>query len=116
MFVQITSFESLNLLVLLPNLFQWCIILSQIVLQKDRFAVFKAKVTVKEHMVKIMTIYYVFWTADPFASKVGLVAHHHKLDYLVKRLDGTVVVKVTERLKIQWMFIWMISPQLLNLL
>ena len=41
--------ESLNLL--LPHLVWWCIIISQIVFQKDWFAVFK--VTVKDHIIKI---------------------------------------------------------------
>ena len=45
MFIQMMFSESLNLL--LPNLVWWCIILSQIVFQKDWFAVFKVKVTVK---------------------------------------------------------------------
>ena len=36
------------------------------------------------------------------AAKLGVVAHHYKLDCLVKRLDCAVVVKVkvTEGLKI----------------
>ena len=34
-----------------------------------------------------MTFWYIFWTADPFATKLGLMAHHHKVDCLVKRLD-----------------------------
>ena len=41
MFVQTISSESLNLL-----LVWWCIIMSQIVFQKDWFTVFKVKVTV----------------------------------------------------------------------
>ena len=49
MFVQMISSESLNLL--LPNLVWWCIIMSQIVFQKDWFAVFK--VTVKSNIIKI---------------------------------------------------------------
>ena len=36
-----------------PNLVFWCIILSQIVFQKDWFAVFKVKVTVKDYMIKM---------------------------------------------------------------
>ena len=38
---------------LLPNLVWWCIIMSQIVFQRDWFAVFKAKVTVKDNIIKI---------------------------------------------------------------
>ena len=51
MFVQIVFSESLNLL--LPNLVRWCIVKSRIVFQKDWFAVFKVKVTVKTNMIKI---------------------------------------------------------------
>ena len=60
--------------------------MSQIVSPKDWFAVFKVNITVK----------------DPFACKLSLMAHHHKVDCLVKRLDCSVVVKVkvTERLRI----------------
>ena len=52
MFVQMTFSESLNLL-LLPNLVWWCIIISQNVLQKDWFAVFKVKVTITDNIIKI---------------------------------------------------------------
>ena len=91
------SSESLNLL--LPKLVPWCIIMNQIVFQKPWFAVFKVKVTVKNHIIKIWLS--VFWTADPFATKLGLVAHHFKLNCLVKRLDCFVVinVKVTKKVK-----------------
>ena len=51
MFLQMIFSESLNLL--LPNLVWWCIIMSQIVFQKDWFAVFKIKDTVKDNMIKI---------------------------------------------------------------
>ena len=50
MFVQISS-ESLNLV--LPILVWWCIIMSQIVFQKDWFAIFKVKATVKDHITII---------------------------------------------------------------
>ena len=48
-----------------------------------------------------MTFYYVIWTADPFARKLGLMAHHHKVDCLKERLDCSVVVKdqVTEEVQ-----------------
>ena len=44
------SSEMLNLI--LPILVQWCIIMSQILFQKYWFAVFKVKVTVKDHVTK----------------------------------------------------------------
>ena len=63
-----------------------------------------------------MIFWCVFWAADPFATKLDLMAHHHKLDCLVKRLDCPVVVKVkvTKSSKFQWMFIRTISPQLIK--
>ena len=50
-FVQMIASELLNLLLL--NLVWWCITVSQIVFQKDWFAVFKVKVTVKDYIIKI---------------------------------------------------------------
>ena len=50
MFVQIFS-ETLNLS--LPNLEWWCIIMNQIVFQKDWFVVFKVKVTIMDNIIKI---------------------------------------------------------------
>ena len=97
--VQTTSFESLNLLQ--THLAWWCIIMSQIVFQKDLLAVFKVKVTVKDRIVKILLSNVSFWTASPFANRLGLMAHHHKLDCLVKRLDFSVVVKVNVKGKVQ---------------
>ena len=60
------SSKSLNLLQ--PNVVWWYIIVSQIVFQKDWFAVFKVKVTVKAHVIKI-------WISntDLFATKLGLI-------------------------------------------
>ena len=45
------SSESLNFLQ--PNLVWWCIIMSQIVFQTDWYAVFKIKITVKDHIIKL---------------------------------------------------------------
>ena len=45
--------------------------------------------------------YCIFWTADPFATKLDLMAHHHKLDFLVKRFDYSAVVKVRVTEKVQ---------------
>ena len=50
MFVQVTYSELLK--ILLPTLVWWCIIMSQIVFLKDRFSVFKVKVTVN-NIIKI---------------------------------------------------------------
>ena len=53
MFVQMISSETLNLL--LPNLVWWCIIMNQIIFQKDLFAVFKVKVVkIRDNIIKIL--------------------------------------------------------------
>ena len=41
-----------------------------------------------------MTFKHIFITADPFATKVRLMAHYRKLDGQVKRLDCSFVVRV----------------------
>ena len=38
---------------------------------------------------------------DPVAAKLGLMAHHYKLDCLLKRLDCSVVVKFKVTGKVQ---------------
>ena len=56
---------------------------------------FKVKVTVKDNIIKIYLFdITIIWIADPFATKLGLMAHHHKVDCLLKQLDYSVVVKV----------------------
>ena len=49
---------------------------SQIVFQKDWFAFFKIKVTVMDNIIKIYFLKYFILTADPFATKLGLMAHY----------------------------------------
>ena len=122
------------------NLVLWFIIMSQSVMQKDWFAIFKVKVTERAHMIKIwqfllyllnclcfcyklgLTVHYlklecfmlecfiekldccvqgqghgkisklnvcpddIFWIAEPFTTKLGLVVHHYEPDCLSKRL------------------------------
>ena len=50
---------------------------------------------------KNMTFKYVIWIVDPFATKLGLMVHHHKVDCLVKILDSSVVVQVKVTGKVQ---------------
>ena len=99
MFVQMMSSEMLNLLT--PSLVLWCIIMSQIVSQKRLVCCLQGQDHGEGSYNQKMTFWYVFWTADPFAPKLGLMAHHHKADCLVKRLGCSVVVKVkaTEKVK-----------------
>ena len=52
----------------------------------------------RAHMIKIW-LYYIFWTADSLGAKLGLMVHHHKPEYLVKKkkwitaFKGKVTVK-----------------------
>ena len=59
-------------------------------LSKKWFAVFKVKVTVKDNKIKKWLS--IFWNAGH--SELGLMAHRHELDCLVKRLDCSVVVQI----------------------
>ena len=54
MFVQLISSKSPN--IVFPNLVLWCTIMSQSVMQKDLFAIFKIKVTARAHYDQNMTI------------------------------------------------------------
>ena len=88
MFVHMISSEPLNFL--LPNVVWWCIIMSQIIFPKNWFAVFKIKVTMKNHLIKI-------WLSD--ISPELLLLFQLKLiwwhtDFFVKRLDCSVVATV----------------------
>ena len=50
MFARMISSKPPN--ILFPNLVLWCIIMSRSVMQKDWFAVFKFRVTVRAHLIK----------------------------------------------------------------
>ena len=54
-------------------------------MQINWFAIFKVKVTAKAHILRFDCFYYVFWASDPLATKLDLMVHHHKLEYLVKK-------------------------------
>ena len=84
MFVQMISAEMLNLF--LPGLVWWCSIMSQIVFQKDWFAVFKITIT---DMIKL-------WLFNILSEllillQLNLVWWHIIIKW---RLDCSVVVKV----------------------
>ena len=115
MFVQIISSKPPN--VLFPNLVLWFIIMSRSVVQKDWFAIFKVVVTARAHMIKIDNYYGVFWTADPFATKLGLIVYYHKPECFMKKLDCYVQGQGHSKIsKCQWIFVQIISSETLNLL
>ena len=66
---------------------------------------------------KNTSFYYIFWTADPFVTKLGFVIHYHKPEYFMKKLDCCVQDQGYSKIcKCQWMFVQMISYDSLNLL
>ena len=56
-------------------------------LQKAWFAIFKVKVVARAYMIKNDSFFYTFWTADPFATKFGLIVHYHKPEGHMEKLD-----------------------------
>ena len=79
---------------LLPNLIWWCIIMSQIVFQKDWLAVFKFKITVKDYINQI----WLFTMSSELLVLLQLnwVWWHIIIIriFVVKRFDCCVAVKV----------------------
>ena len=75
-FIQIILSKPPN--ILLPNLVLRCIIVSWSVMQKDLFAIFKVKVTAWAHNLwsEHDSFSCLFWTADPFATKLCLKLHY----------------------------------------
>ena len=55
-------------------------------MKKKRFAIFKVKVTARAHVIKIQIFYYIFQTAGPFATKLGLVVQHYKSECSAEKL------------------------------
>ena len=59
----------------------------------------------------------IFWIADPFATKLGLIVHYQKLKCFMEKSDCCVQGQGHSRiLECQWMFVQMIFSELLNLL
>ena len=48
------------------------------------FATCKVIVTVGAHRSKYGSIHHIFWTADPFATKLGFIIHYHKPECLTE--------------------------------
>ena len=58
-----------------------------------------------------------FLLDDPFATRLSLVVQYHKPECLMKKLDCCVQGQGHSKIsKCQWMFVQMISSELLNLL
>ena len=84
MFVQKISSKPPN--IVFPNLVLWWI-MSQSVMQKDWFDIYKVKVTARAHMIKTWQFLHIFRTADSFATKLGFIVHYHKPECFTEILD-----------------------------
>ena len=111
MFIWMIFLESLN--ILLPNLVWWCSIMSQSVMQNFFCvcAVFKVRVTVRAHMIKKDSFYYIFWTVDSLAAKLSLMIHHHKLECPVKKIGWFHSGSRSQRRGKMLMFVQMVSSE-----
>ena len=66
---------------------------------------------------KYDNFYCIFWIADTFATKLGLIVHYHKLECFMGKWDCGVQGQGHSKIsKCQWMFVQMIFSELLNLL
>ena len=92
-FVQMISSKPQK--ILLPNLLLWCIIMSQSVVQKDCY--FQGQGHRKGSYDKnMMSFYYIFWTGDPFNTKISLKIYYHKPGSILWRnWIAVFIVKVT---------------------
>ena len=94
--------------------------MNQIVYQKDWFAVFKVKVTVKDNIIKI-------WLFNILSELLILLQLNLVCWYIIIRWTGLSCEKIGllccgpdqdhwKGSEFQWMFIWRVFPQLLNML
>ena len=94
LFVQMIFYKPPS--ILFPRLILWCIIMQELIWSKyDNF-------------------YCIFWTADPFATKLGLIVHCHKPECFMEKLDCCVQSRNSAS-KCQWLFVQMIFSETLNL-
>ena len=87
------------------------------VMQKDSFAVFKVKSQKGLVWSKYDSFYYILWTADPFATKLGLIVRYYKPECLMKELDRCVRGQGhSTASKCKRLFTLMLSSEMLNLI
>ena len=97
MFVKMISYKPTC--ILFPSLVLWCNIVQELIWSK------------------YYDVYCIFWTADLFATKLGLIVHYHKPECFMEKLDCHVQGQGHSKIsKCQWMFVQMVSSETLNLL
>ena len=61
--------------------------------------------------------YYIFWNADPYATELDLMIHHHMLECLVKEFHNSLQGRGhREGSECQWIFVQKIISELPNIL
>ena len=98
------SSKPLNIFFPNTNLVLSWIIMSQSLMQK--ISLLFSKSTSQQGLIwsEYASFYYVFWTADPFATKLGLIVHYHKPECFMKKLDCCVQGRHHSKIsKCQWM-------------
>ena len=115
MFSQIISSKPPNTLI--PNLVLWYIIMSRSTCRKIASLFSRSRSQQGLIWSDYNSFYCIFWTADPFASKLVLIVHYHKLECCMEKLDFCVQGQGHRKIsKCYWMFVQMIPSELLNLL
>ena len=82
--------------------------------EKVAFAFFKVKVTMNAHVIKIWFFVVSLELRILLQPNFGLMAHYHKLGFLVKRLHCCVVLKVKVTSTVQNFIEFSSGPYLLN--
>ena len=61
--------------------------MTQSVMRKGWVPILKIKVTVWAEILRTSCFFHISWTSEPFATKLGIVVHHHEPEYCVTILD-----------------------------
>ena len=131
MFIWMIFSESQN--IWLPNLVWWCRIMSQSVMLKFLSLLLSSESRSQQRLIwsKYDSFYYIFWTVDSLATKLGLMIHHQKPDcsvmvssklpnilfqnfQSVMQKDWFAILKVTVTARAHMIKIWKFLLYLLN--
>ena len=115
MFVQMISSKPPN--ILFPNMVLWCIIVSQCVMQKYWLLFSRLRSLQELIWSKYDNFCFISWTADSFATKLGLIVYYYKPECFMEKWDCCVQGQGHSKIsKCRWIFVQMIFSELMNLL
>ena len=98
------------------NFVRWCIIIRQSVIAKDWCANFKVKVTVRDFILKIWFLLLYFPNCWTFCHQTLFNGASSWAGVSCEKKNDCSGSKPQQKLKCQWLLVWIISPELLNLL